>query len=163
MNTELERAWAAGFFDGEGYVGSYNLEGRGRSISCSITQSSYTDKEPSSLIRFQKIVGMGKIYPKSTPLPYKPRYSWSVQTIQSVQTVYEILLPYLDDVKKNQFERAISTYKETPSFTELELCKKRLHKKVKGYRQCKECQDLWQQERNEMRKLERRVARKLVV
>jgi hypothetical protein len=162
MSTETELAWAAGFFDGEGYVGcSQRARDNCRSISCSITQSSYTDDVPTVLARFQRIVGIGNIYKKSTAEQYKPRYAWSVQTIHDVEVVYSLLSEYLDEVKEEQFMNAIKEYIQLGSYIELGLCKKRLHKRVEGDKQCKECTTSWQLEHNETRKLERKLAKAL--
>lgn len=143
--TDVERAWAAGFFDGEGYVGYHQRERDGsRSISCSITQASSLDGPPTVLERFKSIVGLGNIYRKQLSEPHRTRYVWSVQSLSDVETVHQLLFPYLDIVKREQFTQAISEFKKRSTYQELGLCRKRLHKKAEGEKQCKECQTAWQ-------------------
>ncbi len=108
---EIELAWAAGFFDGEGTVAAEKDPATGRylGINTEIPQSS-ADGIPDVLSRFREIVGVGNILG-----PYEPRslwsrlpqYRWRSGALEDVETVADLLDPWLGPVKRTQFEAAI--------------------------------------------------------
>jgi|SRR5713101_3620263 len=110
---EMERAWAAGFFDGEGSigVGGRRLQpGAYYQPSMEIPQSS-ADGIPDSLLRFRDLVGAGSItgpHPPRNPWARLPSYRWELGGHQRVETVAGILWPFLGSVKRSQIEWALS-------------------------------------------------------
>ncbi len=66
-DTELELAWAGGFFDGEGSTCCTYSNGKPYTrISLSIGQKNEEgNRIASTLLRFQQAVGTGKIYKKA--------------------------------------------------------------------------------------------------
>ena len=96
---EIELAWAAGFYDGEGYT-SYHA--RTFSLRVEIGQ-----KNRSTLERFQSAIGgLGEIAfrPKSTGREY---WSLSVYGRVNVLTVFRLMAPYLSPPKTMQFLDAL--------------------------------------------------------
>jgi len=104
MKTEI--AWAAGFFDGEGCVGYYTQNYR---MSACVVQ-----KDLRPLYRFLSAVGFGKVYPnKNAGIGKASR--WQVTSAGDVVRLYELLLPYLSEPKKEQFQRSIEAWTQRPS------------------------------------------------
>jgi hypothetical protein len=102
--SEIELAWAAGFFDGEG-----NSNSSGRTFAMRISQ---VHREV--LDRFCAAVGAGKVY---GPYPAKqenrqPQYRYEVAGL-SARQVYEKLRPFLGTVKKEQADKAAAWYDAT--------------------------------------------------
>lgn len=99
MSDETEVAWAAGFYDGEGSC----TAGPGH-ILLAIVQ---TDREP--LERFARAVGVGRIngpYTRKGFPDRKPQFTYQVASIAGVQSVFDILRPYLCTPKIEQLEQA---------------------------------------------------------
>lgn len=96
---DTERAWAAGFIDGEGSFGIQNQERRKPLIYLSAGQA-----DRRVLDRLQAVLGVGKVYG-----PYKPRkkghseYYYYRVTGEKVEAAAEIVWPYLSPVKREQY------------------------------------------------------------
>jgi hypothetical protein len=108
---ELERAWAAGFFDGEGYVG-YTFRSNGtkryRRIDVQVTQI-----DPEVLERFRKAVGTGRVYgPYHSARRINPMWKYGIGSVEGVMHVLEVLRPYLCSIKTKQAEEAIRSFQE---------------------------------------------------
>jgi hypothetical protein len=112
-SLDAERAWAAGFFDGEGSisVGGSSLEPPAyRQPSMEIPQSS-ADGVPDSLVRFQGVVQAGSItgpHPPRNPWAKLPSYRWELGGHRKVEMVCGVLWPWLGNVKRMQIEWALS-------------------------------------------------------
>ncbi len=106
MGSDTERAWAAGFFDGEGSVSVHRDKRPGRrlGISLSIEQ---TDIRP--LERFKAATGWhGNVVAR--PLPRAPRRKRMFRifaTNESTLRVMAALWPWLSEPKREQFEAVI--------------------------------------------------------
>lgn len=103
--SNLDLAWAAGFFDGEGNVYCGRLQ-----LKISISQ---TDREV--LDRFRAAVQAGKV---AGPRPgrqqnQRPYYVYQASSYDTIE-VYEKLSPFLSTVKKLQFEEMIKRFKDAP-------------------------------------------------
>ena len=107
LNDEVELAWAAGFFDGEGNTRS---SVRGPRWATFIVQIKNTD--PTPLHRFQKAVGLGAVYgPYSSARPGWSQF-WHYQaTGWDGERVIELLRPYLCESKAAQADAAIEIRK----------------------------------------------------
>lgn len=111
---EVELAWAAGFFDGEGYTGYYWAcrDGRHRTPGF-VGHTTIAQTHPEVLERFQKAVGVGKVMG-----PYKGRTErnqprWEYQTaIKGTLLIAKLLNPYLSSVKRAQFKRVVDAYQQ---------------------------------------------------
>lgn len=87
-STETELAWAAGFFDGEGWT----------TVSGRYVQIGVTQVEQQPLERFLKAVGWGSISRS------RRTAAWRVSG-EGAYRVIEALWPYLSDPKREQFLR----------------------------------------------------------
>jgi hypothetical protein len=110
---DTERAWAAGFFDGEGSVsvggGSFERPVY-RQPSMEIPQSS-GQGVPDSLLRFHAIVDVGSItgpHPPRNPWARLPSYRWELGGHRKVEIVCGLLWPWLGSTKRSQIEWALS-------------------------------------------------------
>lgn len=116
---DLDRAWAAGLFDGEGstslFRSAYNREGKARLYArCQLGQ-----KDPGVLLKFHSIVKVGSI--RERVMNLAPFYDWTCQAMLDVGIVENLLWPHLGEVKRNQLRRTIEattlhsgTFKEKP-------------------------------------------------
>lgn len=98
MTDSHEVAWAAGFFDGEGWTTTIRRQ-NGRYLHLGIGQ-----KECTTLERFVLAVGDGKIYG-----PYDkgcPMYEVRVYG-RKAKAVIETLWPYLSEPKRKQAQAAL--------------------------------------------------------
>lgn len=112
MDECLELAWAAGFFDGEGWVYQAHKEGKRRKDG---TQRAYPklglgNTDLPLLERFQKALGCGKVYgPYREKKPHvKPFWQWSASHKQGRQAA-RLLLPYVGD---RNIKRLMEAYSE---------------------------------------------------
>lgn len=96
--SDVELAWVAGFFDGEGYTGARKTKYGTYQLQLQIQQKG---REP--LDRVCEILG-GKVYTlKSRPGIFK----WSLHKKQAVKNALGLLWPYLTKVKKEQANKAL--------------------------------------------------------
>jgi len=113
LSDGTERAWAAGFFDGEGTAGvggGRRKKTAYRQPSMEIPQSSARGV-PDSLVRFQLAVGAGSItgpHPPRNPWARLPSYRWALSGHRKVEMVAGILWPWLGSVKRSQIEWTLS-------------------------------------------------------
>lgn len=112
---QLELAWAAGLFDGEGYISfRYQSNGSGRlfrRIEIQITQI-----DTFVLERFARAVGHGKVH---GPLADQrgrrnPCYKLNIAGYPSVWETWVRILPYLSPIKIEQGHRAFTLYRDSP-------------------------------------------------
>ena len=94
-------AWAAGFFDGEGWA---NRAGRG--VQSRINQAG-PDGIPEVLIKFQRIVGVGRLKGPLIVEGKQPLYYWEATSRLDLTRVVERIGPWLCPVKRAQFERTL--------------------------------------------------------
>jgi len=94
-------AWAAGFFDGEGWA---NRSGRG--VQSRINQAG-PDGVPEVLTKFQRIVGVGRIKGPVILEGRQPLYSWEATSRPDLMRVLERIAPWLCPVKRAEFERTL--------------------------------------------------------
>lgn len=111
--TEVETAWAAGLFEGEGSIVCHKIINRANSYRVTLTMT-MVDRDV--VERFYHIVGVGSFLG-----PYKgqrdgnqEKYVWQVQNFSGCLLILEKFLPYLGARRK---EKAIET---------IALCKERL-------------------------------------
>jgi hypothetical protein len=90
-------AWAAGFFDGEGWA---NRSRRG--VQSRINQSD-NDAVPEVLLRFRRVVGRGRIHGPVRQVGRKDLYYWDVSSRCDVDAVARGIWPWLGDVKRGEF------------------------------------------------------------
>ena len=102
-----ELAWAAGFFDGEGWANAVAQTGRRtRQPHAQINQSD-DHGVPAVLERFLRVVGVGRIGGPERKPDRIDRYWWIASSRADVSRVAELLDPWLGHVKRREFEDAV--------------------------------------------------------
>jgi hypothetical protein len=94
-------AWAAGFFDGEGWA---NRKKRG--VHSQINQAG-RDGMPEVLTKFQQIVGVGRLKGPIILEGRQPLYYWEATSRPDLTQVVERIGPWLCPVKRAEFERTL--------------------------------------------------------
>ncbi len=108
-----ERAWAAGFFDGEGWVKAVKSRATSRPFA-QINQSSATGV-PEVLLRFRNTVAVGRVTgPYVNRHGNLPLYRWTASSRRDVLASYERLAPWLGLVKTVQFSAALGIARSAP-------------------------------------------------
>jgi len=106
---QIELAWAAGFYDGEGSISCTSNNGNPFTrVQLSIGQKNDGDAIATVLTRFQKAVGVGKIYRKTRIGREIDQHQYIVCDKKGVQKVIHALWPYLSPVKKRQIDVAVA-------------------------------------------------------
>jgi hypothetical protein len=103
-----ELAWAAGFFDGEGWANAVAHTGRRtRQPHAQINQS---DDEgiPVALQRFRNAVGVGRIAGPERKPGRIDRYWWIASSRSDIAKVWRLLDPWLGSVKRAAFAAALN-------------------------------------------------------
>ena len=104
---EHEPAWAAGFFDGDGWAALSRQRGRRTGQpQARINQSSVTGV-PEVLVRFRDAVGVGRIGGPKIEEGRQPLYSWVASSRADVTTTGRLIGPWLSQQKRAQFARAV--------------------------------------------------------
>lgn len=102
LPPETERAWAAGFFDGEGWIGTQTggKSGRHTYLKMAVVQTELTTLERFNLT----IGGFGRIYERTKFNPSHWSPSWALQINSQGGVIYavNILWPYLSEPKRAQ-------------------------------------------------------------
>lgn len=108
MTHREELAWAAGLFDGEGFVGCLNT-GKGnkyRHLRLTVGQS-----DTEVLVRFYDAIGFGNlngpITPKRGQLGKKDMWALNIHGFEQVQAAVAMLWPWLSTPKRQQAKRAL--------------------------------------------------------
>jgi hypothetical protein len=113
-----ELAWAAGFFDGEGWA----AKNKTRGVQARINQSD-DDGVPQVLIRFQRVVGCGRLHGPVREERRRDLYYWDVSSRRDVEAVANAIWPWLGEVKRIEFAAALGRVPLSASdaLTETEL------------------------------------------
>lgn len=106
VTNEIELAWAAGFFDGEGCF-HVRKQGGNQYGSVKISQA-----DPEVLERFRSAVGIGHIYGPYTSKT-KPMWYYSCTRREDVHRICELLKPYLSSIKLKQRQTVVEAMKST--------------------------------------------------
>ncbi len=103
-----ELAWAAGFFDGEGWAARVRF-GRGdkRRAAAQINQADVSGV-PEVLLRFRRAVGgLGRIRGPYVQDKRQDIYRWDVSSLGDVELLHHLLMPWLGQVKLVEFAKAL--------------------------------------------------------
>lgn len=103
-----ECAWAAGFFDGEGWAGAVAERGRAtRQPHARVNQAGVAGV-PEVLLRFQRALGgLGRIGGPDVVSGRRPLYRWVVSSRADVALLRDLLAPWLGQVKLGQLTEAL--------------------------------------------------------
>lgn len=115
MNTDL--AWAAGFFDGEGCTmakhGTRKSVQAGRFVYSTILIE-VAQKERFLLDKLCSILKTGKVYGPYNNGAGHYHYKYIVSKYERVNSVIELLWPYLGPYKRTQARKALDAWKSRP-------------------------------------------------
>lgn len=114
LPSREERAWAAGFFEGEGCV-MFRTYGEKKAGKMNIKISQV---DPEVLERFKAFAGMGSVYgPHShtnNGREVRPQWSYQLQVDDKVLTVMAMMWDYMGHVKKAQAQRVFAKWRSSP-------------------------------------------------
>lgn len=112
MTASASRAWAAGFFDGEGNVNAYLKKG----TNWYVIQLGITQIHRDTLERFQECIGgLGTIYgPYYTKTGKSGQYTLKIRNINNITLALSYMWPWLTPVKKEQALHAIRMTIQNP-------------------------------------------------
>ena len=96
-----ELAWAAGFFDGEGWASR-----SGRGVHARINQAD-PDGMPAVLLKFHRIVGVGRLKGPRCEEGKQDLYWWEATSRSDVARVADAIGPWLSPPKRAEFERTL--------------------------------------------------------
>jgi hypothetical protein len=99
--TEL--AWAAGFWDGEGSAYLTGADARTTKYPQARINQSSPAGVPEVLVRFQRVLGFGRIQGPDLAEGREPLYRWVVSSRADVNATFDVLRAWLGDVKRAQF------------------------------------------------------------
>jgi len=98
-----ELAWAAGFFDGEGWAGKSK-----RGIQARVNQADISGV-PEVLTRLQRALGgLGNVGGPDVKPDRRPLYRWTVSSRSDVGLLLDLLKPWLGSVKLLQLSQAVN-------------------------------------------------------
>lgn len=107
---EHELAWAAGFFDGDGWAALSRQTGRRTGQPQARINQSSLDGVPEVLVRFRDAVGVGRIGGPKIEEGREPLYWWSVSSRGDVRRTGELIGPWLSTQKRDQFVSAVGLH-----------------------------------------------------
>lgn len=114
MRTEVERAWAAGFYDGEGCTSVCKRRRKDGTIYYSL-KITIRQVDRQVLDKFAHIMGFNNVSGPYVPPKNKGKqqpYHTYTASGRSARWVIDILWPYLGDAKRNQYLKCITTISE---------------------------------------------------
>ena len=110
---EIEVAWAAGFYDGEGSTCCCANNGNPFTrIQFSIGQKDYNGKIADTLLRFKEVVKCGYIYRKTRIGKEINQHQFFICKPKDVEKVLRLLWKYLSKSKREQANKAFNLYDE---------------------------------------------------
>jgi hypothetical protein len=103
-----ELAWAAGFFDGEGWANAVaQTDRRTRQPHAQINQAG-PEGMPTVLVKFQRCVGVGRLRGPSIKEGKQDLYWWEATSRSDVAQVADLIGPWLCPAKRAAFEQALA-------------------------------------------------------
>ncbi len=109
MKKELDVAWAAGLFEGEGCVSIPKHRPNQRRLSMNMTDVDVMKK-------FVDVVGYGNLKGPNSPPSYKehfkPFYCWQLSKGKEVLRILNLFLPYFGERRSEKAKEAINHLNE---------------------------------------------------
>ena len=103
----FELAWAAGFFDGEGWANAVGRRRRTKQPNARVNQAD-PNGVPEVLLRFQHALGgLGRVAGPYVKDGRKDLYRWEVTSRVDVDLLHHLLMPWLSQVKLDELGRAL--------------------------------------------------------
>lgn len=114
MGTREELAWAAGLFDGEGYIGCVKrvVQSHGRRVP-HLNMSVSQWHRPEVTERFSEALGVGRVVlrTRQTARGAVNEYVWRAGGVWQVQAAFAMLWPWLSAPKQEQIRAAVEMYR----------------------------------------------------
>lgn len=108
--TEVDRAWLAGFYDGEGNA-TFTSNGRKKNgLKVYTVRIKIAQKTRGVLDRIQELTGLGKVYGPYTTKG-KTYFQYAVHRRKEMEQFRDVIWPYLYEVKQEQFERVFKSHR----------------------------------------------------
>ena len=104
---EHELAWAAGFFDGDGWASQVRQAGRRTGQPMARINQAGMSGVPQVLIRFRDAVGVGRVGGPKTEKGRQDLYWWVASSRGDVTRVGQLIGPWLSSQKRAQFRTAV--------------------------------------------------------
>ena len=114
---EHELAWAAGFFDGDGWAALSKRKGRRTGQPQAQINQSSVEGLPEVLVRFRDAVGVGRIAGQKIEDGREPLYWWVASSRSDVERTGRLILPWLSGQKRSQFNAAVGLLSGHPALT----------------------------------------------
>ena len=126
MDKLTELAWAAGFFDGEGYCAfAWRKSGQAYTKWYGRLDVMITQNDRRVLDRFKNAVGVGRVKgPYQPPGTKNPRWYYYATGFPKFTHVMDALWPFLDEIKRAQFTTALNCYSDYQKRTDKGLVEK---------------------------------------
>ena len=112
---EHELAWAAGFFDGDGWAALIHDHRRSRGQPHAQINQGSEHGVPEVLIRFRDAVGVGRVAGPKIEEGRQPLYWWIASSRPDVARTGELIGPWLSNEKRDQFSGAVGLRFDTRS------------------------------------------------
>src|SRR5688572_30768490 len=97
-----ELAWAAGFFDGEGWA----AKNKTRGVQARINQAG-PNGMPAVLLKFKRIVGVGRLKGPKVEEGKQDLYWWEATSRPDIARVADLIGAWLCPVKRSEFEQTL--------------------------------------------------------
>lgn len=107
VRRRCELAWAAGFFDGEGWAGTTGPRSRRTKQPHAQINQAGLDGIPQTLTRFAVALGVGRLATTYSRPGARPMFCWRVSSRADVLATYAQLRPWLGAIKARQLEVAL--------------------------------------------------------
>jgi hypothetical protein len=104
---ERELAWAAGFFDGDGWAALVRQKRRRTGQPIAQINQADPDGVPEVLVRFRDAVGVGRIAGPKIEEGRQPLYSWVASSRGDVTRTGSLIGPWLSHQKRHQLTDAV--------------------------------------------------------
>ncbi len=101
LSKDVDYAWAAGLWDGEGCTMQGGTQNNTYAIQMAMSQSSKTGV-PDVLRKFRRIVGAGNITGPYYRPQRNPIYRWTISQKNEVRRILRLLWPFLGTRKRRQ-------------------------------------------------------------
>lgn len=104
---EHELAWAAGFFDGDGWAALVRPKRRRSGHPHAQINQAGADGMPEVLPRFRDAVGVGRVAGPKIEEGRQPIYRWAASSRRDVERTGALIGPWLSREKREQFSAAV--------------------------------------------------------
>jgi hypothetical protein len=111
---EHELAWAAGFFDGDGWAALVRPRRRRTGQPQAQINQSSPEGVPEVLVRFRDAVGVGRIGGPKIEDGREPLYWWVASSRHDVDRTGRLIVPWLSGQKREQFHSAVGLRSGAP-------------------------------------------------